>query len=527
MKGKALRRKIEELESVVGRTNEQHVWVTDTHIQIGGKNLLTDFNLNQLPSGVRIYFPPPSGVVLHEASAVFKAMMGPFGSGKSTCCIFEMLQHAIAMPECTDGIRRSAWVVIRNTTPQLLTSTLKTWKHWFSGLGTTIYRHSPVVTASHTFNDGKGLVNMEVMFLACDKEGDVEKFRSTEYTGAYLNELSALPEALIVTIVGRVGRYPPTAILTARSKKLIVADTNPPDTDHWFYKLFEEQKPDGYVLVKQPPGLRKNSEGKWETNPEAENLANLTDNYYTDMALKGDEEFIKVMCLGEYGMVSNGRPVFPEYNDDIHSVDELSVSRETGLRIGCDFGFLTPAIVVGQYVDNQLRIIKEFAGQNIGVEELLTTAFIPWLNDNNLSVSDIEFSDGDPSDPHSSSTGISNKQILRKYGIMTRDAATNKPALRIATVKTALSALVSGKPQILISRKGCPILRKGLAGEYQYRRVQVLNEERYHDKPDKSHPISDVQDALQYLVLRLFGDAQRRPEDPNQPKPPAYQIMTI
>ncbi len=59
--------------------------------------------------------------------------------------------------------------------------------------------------------------------------------------------------------------------------------------------------------------------------------------------------------------------------------------------------------------------------------------------------------------------------------------------------------MIDGQPGLLISPK-CKILRKGMAGGYSYRRVQVAGDERYHDKPDKnrfSHPC----EAAQYMML--------------------------
>jgi hypothetical protein len=48
------------------------------------------------------------------------------------------------------------------------------------------------------------------------------------------------------------------------------------------------------------------------------------------------------------------------------------------------------------------------------------------------------------------------------------------------------------------------VLRKALGGKYRYRRLQT-SVERYTEEPDKSHPISDVADALQYVCTQTFG----------------------
>jgi len=46
----------------------------------------------------------------------------------------------------------------------------------------------------------------------------------------------------------------------------------------------------------------------------------------------------------------------------------------------------------------------------------------------------------------------------------------------------------------------CVVLRKAMAGGYNYRRVQVTGEERFRDVPDKNS-YSHVAEAIQYLLV--------------------------
>ena len=59
--------------------------------------------------------------------------------------------------------------------------------------------------------------------------------------------------------------------------------------------------------------------------------------------------------------------------------------------------------------------------------------------------------------------------------------------------------IIDGKPQLSIHPK-CRQLRKGMAGKYCYRRVQIIGDERYHDKPDKGI-YSHICEALQYVMI--------------------------
>ena len=53
--------------------------------------------------------------------------MGPFGSGKSTACVQELLQIALRQKPGEDGVRRTRFAVVRNSYPQLRDSTIRTW----------------------------------------------------------------------------------------------------------------------------------------------------------------------------------------------------------------------------------------------------------------------------------------------------------------------------------------------------------------------------------------------------------------
>ena len=122
---------------------------------------------------------------------------------------------------------------------------------------------------------------------------------------------------------GRVNRYPSKAFCHEPYWSGIIADTNPPEDDHWIFKDFEESQFENHKLFKQPPGLIKNDDGKWVRNPDADNAAHLPSNYYEMLAEGQSQEFVKVFCLGEYGSVGFGKRVYPEFNPDFHAVESL------------------------------------------------------------------------------------------------------------------------------------------------------------------------------------------------------------
>jgi hypothetical protein len=78
---------------------------------------------------------------------------------------------------------------------------------------------------------------------------------------------------------------------------------------------------------------------------------------------------------------------------------------------------------------------------------------------------------------------------------------TNKFELRAGALDSQLQRLQHGKPQIAFDPK-CRTLVKGLAGAYQFKRLQVSGDDRFKDVPDKG-PESHVVEALHYVLLSV------------------------
>lgn len=454
----------------------------------------------------KIYIPTHTGEIFHADDSFVRIIMGPYGSGKSTLSIFEIVRRACAMPVWHSGRRRSRWGIVRNTSGELQSTTLATWLAWFEELGDVRHRQKPLLTYEHTFNDGHGVVELELLFIALDRPEDVRKIKSLELTGCYINELSEVPKAALAHMKGRVNRYPSKAFCQEPYWSGIIADTNPPEDDHWIYKDFEEQHFDHHKLFKQPPGLVKNTDGKWVRNPDADNADHLPDNYYEMLAEGQSQEFVKVFCLGEYGAVGFGKRVFPEFNPDLHAVESLSAIQGDPLLIGWDFG-LTPACVVMQLTARgQLMVLKEYVGDGMGIRSFAESVVIPALA-RDFPYCKVGTSVADPAGNTRSEVMEEMSCIgeLSSIGVETRAARTNDIDPRLGSIRYFLNKMVDGKPSFMLDKKNCPTLFKGFVKNYVYMRIAVAGEERYKDKPHKnmaSHPM----DALGYGCLEIASD---------------------
>ena len=89
--------------------------------------------------------------------------------------------------------------------------------------------------------------------------------------------------------------------------------------------------------------------------------------------------------------------------------------------------------------------------------------------------------------------------MLKQSDIRAIPAPTNDFEERVTVLDELLIKLVDGHPAITIHLR-CKTLVRGLAGEYHFRRIRVVGEEKFRDKPDKG-PTSHVCEALHYGLL--------------------------
>ncbi len=439
-------------------------------------------------------------------------MKGAVGCAKSSANCTDIMYNASLQEAAEDGKRYTRFAILRNTYPELKTTTIPTWLAWFpeEQFG-NMKRDVPI-----THHIKKGDIDCEVLFLSIESEADIKKLMSLELTGAFVNELQFFPKRVWDVLQERVNRYPSTKVCPRITYPHVSADTNPPDQDHWIYAL-EQNTPSNMKIFNYPPAVLKVKEIPYGTqgarsldgtfyinNPDADFLKNLQQNYYLNLIPGKRDADINVNICGNYGYVQDGKPVYPEYNAHIHYSDEMRYSSDLRIGLGWDFG-LTPACVVTQFTPmGRVHILREFTSQELGLESFIKMVVIPGLNTNFPGWQNNYISIGDPAGNSRVQTDEKTCfDILRKFGIITRPAKTNSPRARMESVKYFLNIMITGKGAILVG-KDSPQVKKGLEGAYKFKRMSVGgNEMIYHDEPVKnfaSHPA----DALQYIVLEYY-----------------------
>ena len=428
----------------------------------------------------------------HRDDSFYRVIIGPVGSGKSTGCCFEIMRRAREQAANAEGVRKSRWAVIRNTYGELKDTTVKTWLDWFPEEYFGDFNRG---NFDHKIRFAD--VELEVMFRALDKPKDVAKLLSLELTGAWVNECREVPKAILDTLGDRVGRFP-SKREGGCTWRGVICDTNPPDEDHWLYRVAELERPENWAIFRQPGGVIER-DGEFISNPAAENIENLEPDYYMARLPGKNPDYIRVYYASQYGFVREGKPVYPEYVDKIHCADEfLAPDPSVPLYVGLDFG-LTPAAAFGQRLANGRWVwIDELVTEDMGVSRF-ADLLGPKLS-GEFAGYEIEVY-GDPAGRNRAETDEKTAfQILQAKGINARPAADNNDyTRRREAVAVSLGRLIDGKPGLLVSPK-CKMLRKAMAGGYCYRRIQVVGDERFHDKPNKDR-FSHIAEAAQYMML--------------------------
>jgi len=455
--------------------------------------------------------PGPVADAFLDSEAFIDGIRGPIGSGKSTAAVMKLIKIANAQVVQADGRKHSRIAVIRNTYPELTTTTIKTWHQWIpESVGH--WRASGPPT-HHIIDDN---IDMEVLFVSLDRPKDVRKVLGMELTAAWVNEAREVGKSLIDGLTGRVGRFPPKRDGGCVNPQIIM-DTNPPEVDHWWYVLAERDTSSqrNADLVQsvidaekemRAAGLLKRNQPLFEfhaqpdaNSPDAENRVNLPSDYYAKASAGKSEEWKKVYIRGEYGFVQDGRPVYPEFRESLH-VKLFEFNPRLPLSIGIDFGN-TPAATIGQRTFTGIHRVRwEVVTEHMGAKQfaVVLKGFIEERVPN-FEISSIT---GDPAGDADSEHNIEDTcfKILKANGVDAKPAHTNEFTVRREAHAQAMMRIIDGEVGFQVHEHGCPTLRRGLAGMYRFRRVQIVGDERYHDKPDKNS-VSHVCEADQYRML--------------------------
>jgi hypothetical protein len=462
-------------------------------------------------SAVTYKVPPTIETFMKDNTSAVKLIMGPWGSGKTTGCIMELLKRASEEYPDHKGVRQTRFVVVRNTSSQLRQTVLEDIKKWLTPIMNYKVTDS---TIQIRFNLADGTkVHSDWLMIPLDTTADIERLLSLNITGGWISEFRQVPIPIVEALYGRCGRF--RALGVEKNKwQGVIAESNPPDEDSDWYIRMELEKPKNWSVYKQPGGL----------DPAAENVDNLRANYYDDLKLSNTPDWCDVHIDSKYGKSLSGQAVFrSSFRPEFH-VANGGLKTTTGypLMLGQDFG-RTPAALVTQIdVRGRLLILAEQTSTDMGLEQFLQTLLKPHLARKFPGFP--IFMVADPAGRQKSQINEESPfDALKRLGFSAYAAPSNDIETRLRAVEQLFLRNVDGGPAIVIDGLACPLLVRALKFEYRYRRKQTGD---LDDKPEKSHPASDLADCLQYAALGATGNYSARVVNDNKPKQMRRQVSS-
>lgn len=442
----------------------------------------------------------PSGDLRHRARV--RVAIGPVGGGKSTGILGGTIINAMQQPRWPDGVRRYRLLVLREDYRKLWSQFLPFWLKWwpkdspfvdFSGstdnpVDFTLYMITPTGPVDY-------MVNMRALGQLTDPEAIRGFFAGYEPTDIWMEEGDLLAEAVYNNAILRLGRYPDAAYGGGAVTPTLWLGMNTPMIGSWPYRRIMSGKWQPNIQLFKQPGAFA---------PGAENKHNLRAGYYEDILANTEQRDIDRNVHCKYVLPISGKPVYPDYNDDVHT-REIEPDPRLSLGIGMDCGLDPAAAFAQQDGRGQWRIVDEIALPHGSGEDDMANAINakfaephlrPWSGQRKLLTCRV-----DPNASWGAAKGKLNwlQTVEKLTGLVIRPARSNKTEDRKAPMRRALQRLVGGEPGLIVSPRA-KMIREGLGGMYHYTRVKVGDGSRYSDTPEKnahSHPC----EAGEYIVM--------------------------
>ena len=468
-------------------------------------------------------------LAFHKHDGQFRCIVGAVGSGKTTAALWEICFFLPRHMAQTYNITHTKWAVVRKTYERLMDTDWYEINHWFPGNVWHAQRRIMEIHFPRT-KDCPPLF-VELYFRSLDQDDSMDKLRSLNITGAWVDEAWEVKQGPKELLITRLGRWPRTFTdhngvdHMGSPVRYMVETSNPMPINHIMYYKYKwvGTKVDpktGELELRRPPGPvpkqkpAKGFVGWWQV--PGENEGNLRPGYYEDLKASFPEspEMVNMLVSGKPGYKPEGKGVYRNY--DIETGSHMANApifwkqesdRYTGemkgvpLYAGWDNnGHNNLACIVGQVVGQfKLQVLREYTDERMNIID-----YTNWV------LQDLE-----QNFPGHTLTSWCDPAAFAKYsareGGLTSNAelAMQMCGIKLLPAVQSLDVRINCVDQMLKMRDGilidpsCVGLINGFQGGYVYEENPRMGLSAFKDQP-KKNPFSHIHDALQYLVVPLF-----------------------
>ena len=452
------------------------------------------------------YTASPTGARFLAARTFLKIAMGPVGGGKSTMALIDLLSRAFNQT-VYNGVRRTKFIILRNTMAQLKTTVKPLIDTWLVTLPQTPMGEWRLTDNTFAIKvklpDGT-TVHSEMILMAADTPDDVRRLLSVECSAAWVEEAREVDPEVFAGLQGRVARYPSRAA-GGVAYPGVICSTNPPPLGGFWHDIINKPPSNTGVFI-QPSALR--SDGS--LNPEAENIQHLDPDYYDNLIAANTDAWIDVYLKNNFGPGNMGQPVYKaSFKRDFHvSKTKLVPVMQSvnSLIVGMDNGLQAAAVIGQQDMRGRVNVLANCyvpQDQTMGVETYLDRLLVPLLREKfPFKPQNIVFLLDPACFTRSQVDEKTIAQAVMAYGYTVRKAPTNDPERRISAVEALFSKQIDGAAALLID-PSCDYLIEACEWGYRYKRAASGQTTLTPDKGHHSH----LSDAFQYLALHFSMEA--------------------
>lgn len=260
------------------------------------------------------------------------------------------------------------WLIIRDTWENLRKTTLQEFFHWFPP---GQFGEWKAGDKEFVWNTAKTGLKGRVMFMGVETPDDATKIASMPLGGFAIDEPSSaagsssgVDKFVFETAMAQL-RQPGMKWYAAK-----LAQNNPDET-HWTYSTFYDPgtppRPGAQLPPEQTAGYQA-----WQTK-EPENLNNLPTGYYEklEQTWKERPDLLRRFVQGKHGYQQVGKPVTPEWSDELHLATGLKPVKNVPLWLLWDGG-LNPTCLITQVTPmGDWLVLESHVGDGYGMFELI------------------------------------------------------------------------------------------------------------------------------------------------------------